>query len=93
MRKSNHAAIRNLLKQHPDGLMVSEIANELNLQQRATTIALKSMVDTYIDRWMRMSNAPLAAVWCVIEVPEDCPKPTKDDYVQKKRPNHQQVSC
>ena len=75
MRKSNHSIIRTLLKQHPDGLMASEIAKELNLQHRATTIALKSMVDTYIDRWFKLPNAPMAAVWCVIEVPEDCPKP------------------
>jgi len=88
MRKSNHSAIRNLLKQHPDGLMVSEIAKQLNLQHRATAYALKAMLDTYIDRWVKLKSSPLAAVWCVIEVPEDCPKPTKDDYVQKKRPNH-----
>ena len=75
MRKSNHSIIRTLLKQNPDGLMVSEITKQLNLQHRATTIALKTMVDTYIDRWVKLPNAPMAAVWCVIEVPEDCPKP------------------
>jgi predicted lipid carrier protein YhbT len=75
MRKSNHSIIRTLLKQNPDGLMVREIAKQLNLQHRATTIALKTMVDTYIDRWVKLPSAPMAAVWCIIEVPEDCPKP------------------
>lgn len=78
MRRSNHAIIRALLKKHPDGLMVSEIAKELNLQHRATTVALKSMLDTYIDRWVKLRGCPLAAVWCVIEVPEDCPRPEEN---------------
>ena len=78
MRKSNHSAIRNLLKQHPDGLMVSEIAKQLNLQHRATAYALKSMPDTYIDRWVKLKSSPSAAVWCVIEVPEDCPRPEEN---------------
>ena len=78
MRRSNHAIIRALLKQHPDGLMVSEIAKQLNLQHRATAYALKAMLDTYIDRWVKLKSSPLAAVWCVIEVPEDCPRPEEN---------------
>ena len=79
MRKSNHAIIRALLKQHPDGLMASEVAEALNLQHRATKVALKSMVDIYIDRWVKPGGCPFAAVWCVVEVPEDCPRPEDKD--------------
>jgi len=33
------------------------------------------MPDSYIDRWSGPHRGQWAAVWCVVEVPEDCPKP------------------
>jgi len=83
MRKSNHAAIRALLHQNPDGLMVSEIAKALGVKNDSIKVALRSMVDTYIDRWVRLRGSPIAAVWCAVEVPTNCPKP--DDTRSKSK--------
>jgi len=39
------------------------------------------MADAYIDRWIRGEfQKPPEAVWCVVEVPEDCPPP----YMKEK---------
>jgi hypothetical protein len=39
---------------------------------------LRSMPDAYIDRWQtRGDKKYLSAVWCVVEVPEHCPRPEK----------------
>ena len=75
MRKSNHAAIRALLHQNPDGLMVSEVAKALGVKNDSIKVALRSMVDTYVDRWVKLRGSPMAAVWCAVEVPPNCPKP------------------
>jgi chromosome segregation and condensation protein ScpB len=84
MRKSNHVAIRALLHQNPDGLMVSEIAKVLGVEHRSIKVALQNMVDTYIDRWVKLRSAPMAAVWCAIEVPPNCPKPDDPRSKSKK---------
>ena len=44
--------------------------------QSYTLTALRKMPDTYIDRWTPVQHTH-AAVWAVVEVPEDCPAPTK----------------
>jgi len=82
MRKSNHAAIRALLHQNPDGLMVSEIAKALGVKNDSIKVALRAMVDTYVDRWVKLRSAPMAAVWCAVEIPPNCPRP---DDTKKKR--------
>ena len=75
MRHSNHKAIRELLLQNPDGLMVSEVAKALGVKNDSIKVALRSMVDTYVDRWVKLRGSPMAAVWCAVEVPPNCPKP------------------
>jgi len=75
MRHSNHKAIRELLLQNPDGLMVSEVAKALGVKNDSIKVALRAMVDTYVDRWVKLRGSPMAAVWCAVEVPPNCPKP------------------
>ena len=84
MRHSNHKAIRELLLQNPDGLMVSEIAKALGVKNDSIKVALRSMVDTYVDRWVKLRSAPMAAVWCAVEVPANCPKPDDSRSKSKK---------
>lgn len=78
--KSHHPAIRKLLRQHPDGLTVAEIEQQLvTVSDHALRIALKMMPDTYIDRWLQAKQQKREqAVWCIVVPPEDCPKPRKD---------------
>lgn len=68
--------VRELLKKFPDGLTAMEIARFMELQSSTGVItALQGMGDAYIDRWVRRSTGQLAAVWCLADVPEDCPRP------------------
>jgi len=71
-----HMAIRALLRKYPDGLSVKEICSFSGIADRVARPALRKMADAYIDRWIRGEfQKPPEAVWCVVEVPEDCPPP------------------
>ena len=74
--KSNHNIIRALLKQHPDGLKSREIADITGIDKRVVNKALEGVFGVYIDRWERSAfRNTLSAVWVVVDVPENCPKP------------------
>ena len=72
----SQALIRALLRKSPDGLTVRELMAATGNGQSYTLTALRKMPDTYIDRWTPVQHTH-AAVWAVVEVPEDCPAPTK----------------
>jgi len=63
--------------------MVSEVAKALGVKNDSIKVALRAMVDTYVDRWVKLPSAPTAAVWCAVEVPTNCPKP--DDSRSKNQ--------
>lgn len=73
-----HNEVRAKLKEAADGLTVNQIAAITGLEASGVRDMLKRMPDTYIDRWELTSTgrggAP-AAVWCVVDVPADCPRP------------------
>ena len=74
--KSNHNIIRDTLKQHPDGLKSSEIAKITGIDIRVVNKALESVFGVYVDRWENSTyRNTLAAIWVVVDVPENCPKP------------------
>ena len=75
MKPTHHAKLRELLRMHPDGLGVNTISHYLDIAEPAVRSSLKTMVDAYIDRWVPARNRGWAAVWCVAEIPEDCPRP------------------
>ena len=74
--KSNHNIIRDLLKQHPDGLKSSEIAKITGIDKRVVNKALECVFGVYVDRWEKSTyRNTLAAIWVVVDVPDNCPKP------------------
>jgi hypothetical protein len=74
--KSNHNIIRDLLKRHPDGLKSSDIAKFTGIDVRSVNKSLESVFGVYIDRWEKsVFRNTLSAVWVVVDVPENCPKP------------------
>ncbi len=78
MRTSTYTVLRLLLTSHLDGLTVSEISLNTKFAKRSIWHTLRNMPDVYIDRWTKsFFQAPSQAVWCIVEVPEHCPKPTK----------------
>ena len=76
---THHQKIRDLLK-NSEGLTTRQLQYRLGVDQRTLCKSLKSMPDSYIDRWSGPHRGQWAAVWCVVEVPEDCPKP--DENIQ-----------
>ena len=87
---THHQKIRDLLK-NSDGLTTKQLQYRLEVDQRTLCKSLKSMPDSYIDRWSGPHRGQWAAVWCVVEVPEDCPKPDEKNMettqVQTQRAN------
>ncbi len=74
--KSNHNIIRDTLKQHPDGLKSSDISRLTGIDKRVVNKALESVFGVYVDRWEKSTHRnTLAAIWVVVDVPENCPKP------------------
>ena len=86
---SSHQRIRDYLKDS-DGLTTRQLQFRLGIEQRTICKALKAMPDTYVDRWTGPHRGQWAAVWCVVDVPEDCPKPDENiqaAQVQAQRAN------
>ena len=84
--KSNHNAIRELLKRHPDGLKSSDIAKFTGIDNRSVNKSLESIFGVYVDRWEKSTyRNTLAAVWAVVDVPENCPKPENTGRRSRER--------
>lgn len=83
MKKRNHADIRDVLLQHSDGLTAEAVGTILNKPRGAVARALAAMPDAYIDRWIMLpgSRGQYSAIWCIVEVPEDCPHPRRNAKV------------
>lgn len=78
-----------MLREHPDGLSVQDIEYTLKLPKESARKSLNSMPDAYIDRWLRgyrvgNRHASLIAIWCVVQVPEHCPRPTLTRRAKRK---------
>jgi hypothetical protein len=71
--------IRALLREHHDGMVLSQIAEAVDKSQSTTWKSIKTMPDAYVDRWIRQQTGPKhhVAVWCVVVPPANCPKPTE----------------
>ncbi len=79
MKKPKHPAIRELLKQHPDGLTAIQITEALGIGKQATTRkCLEAMPDVYVDRWTKQRNSrgQYLAIWVRADIPANCPYPT-----------------
>ena len=84
--KSNHNIIRELLKRHPDGLKASDMAKFTGIDVRSVNKSLESVFGVYIDRWENATyRNTLAAVWVVVDVPENCPKPNNTGRRSRER--------
>jgi hypothetical protein len=84
--KSNHNTIRDLLKKHPDGLKSSDISKLTGIDVRSVNKSLESVFGVYIDRWEKSTyRNTLAAIWVVVDVPENCPKPENTGRRSRER--------
>ena len=78
MSRSNHPAIRKLLREYADGLTTAEVSAHIRTHADHVRRALTDMPDTYVDRWIvNGSRGRPAAVWCIVVPPPNCPPPAK----------------
>jgi hypothetical protein len=78
LHKPKPPIIRALLRKYFDGLSVSDICAKTGIDERVARACLKRMEDAYIDRWILGAHQrPPEAIWCVVDVPEDCPRPKR----------------
>jgi hypothetical protein len=76
MRTLATYAVRQLLRDNPDGMDVGTISNRLEREPSNIRRLLGAMPDAYIDRWTRFGGAGMpSAIWCVVVPPENCPRP------------------
>jgi hypothetical protein len=77
-RRKLREVLRQLLRDNPEGLTDRQLASRAKIKNglKSVTHLLESMGDAYIDRWT-IGNymRPWAPVWCVVPVPENCPRP------------------
>ena len=75
---ANPPVVRATLKQFEDGLSAKDIAEKTGIDQDALYRVLRKMPDAYIDRWVYLRRIGRStAIWRVVDVPENCPKPTR----------------
>lgn len=67
--------IRALLRTRPHGMTPGEIAEELSLHVANVRTSLRTMPDTYVDRWRLGQRGQYEKVWVAVHVPADCPHP------------------
>jgi hypothetical protein len=71
--------LREILHKNEDGLTVSELVNSTGVEERQLRRTLEAMDDVYIDRWYVAGyQKPAQAVYCIVKVPDDCPRPAKE---------------
>ena len=77
--------IIRIMKRYPDGVDAGTIGKELGKPDRSIYKALQRTAGAYIDRWANMNKRQYVAIWCLVEVPEDCPHPTRSKPVKPRK--------
>jgi hypothetical protein len=77
VKRDLRAEVRTLLLAKPEGITASQLMVETGASYKSVRHSLSSMPDVYIDRWEFPRQGPLAAVFCAVVVPENCPRPTR----------------
>jgi hypothetical protein len=78
MKRKLTQMVRELLRAAPDGMTATEIAGVIDCHRQQVGKALPNMPDAYIDRWVHR-RGKLTPMWCVVEVPPDCPHPKEQE--------------
>jgi len=71
--------LREILLGYEDGLTINDLIVKTCLDGSNLRRVLADMDDVYIDRWLASQyQKPAQAVYCIVKIPEDCPKPAKE---------------
>ena len=74
-------AIRRALKRIEDGMTIRELEEVTGRKYANISSTVRQMPDVYIDRWQQplKRGGGYAAVYVLMKVPENCPKPQKEE--------------
>lgn len=74
-------AIRRALKKTDDGMTITELKEATGREYGRISSVIRQMSDVYIDRWQQplKRGGGYAAVYVLVKVPENCPKPQKEE--------------
>ena len=89
-RRNIKQEISDALNKYPDGLTMIELACviEADYETVRVTIQRNRPAGIYVDRWVRVSKGPHSAIYKIVSVPEDAPRPdrsTDEEVVVRKR--------
>lgn len=74
--KSHHDKIRQCLRDHPDGRTAAQIAECAGIVASSLSKSFDTCFGVYIDRWEGPFRGQWRAVYCLADVPENCPRPS-----------------
>ena len=74
-------AIRRALRKTEDGMTIRELEGVTGREYERISSVIRQMPDVYIDRWQQpmKRGGGYAAVYVLVKVPENCPKPQKEE--------------
>jgi hypothetical protein len=85
MPVSNHKKVRAQLRESSEGLSIPQLRAILGYGVTSLRNTLTAMPDAYIDRWEGPYRGQYRAIWCVVEVPDNCPRPSRDVVAVRPR--------
>ena len=91
MKRDLRAEVRALLLATPDGLTASQLTIDTGATYKSVRHSLSSMPDVYIDRWEYPRQGPVAAVYCAVVIPEDCPRPDQRKRTEEEKKAYHRV--
>lgn len=85
MTPTRQRKLREVLRQHVDGLTSNQLAAITGFDASDVRRCLKVMPDVYTDRWIKGGRGQYERVWVAVYVPPSCPHP-KDRPFKYKPP-------
>lgn len=73
-------ALRKLLRRYPDGLTTAQVAELSSFDSSDVRRSLAAMPDVFVDRWVPGKRGQYMKVWCIVDVPANCPHPKDRKY-------------
>lgn len=73
-------ALRKLLRRYPDGLTTAQVAELSSFDSSDVRRSLAAMPDVFVDRWVPGKRGQYMKVWCIVDVPANCPHPKDRAY-------------
>ena len=77
MSTPHHNKIRECLAKAPDGMSISELAMCTQISADSLPKSLKTCFGVYIDRYEGPFRGQWRAVYMLVNVPENAPKPER----------------